>query len=255
MGAAKRKLKAASTEVKVIKHKYKEKSIKLNIVQNKYDLVSSFLSAKHSKNIPLEKFKSLLAHDFIEFANNESSLAEEAKAILILQDVEKRLETITSFPSIFNKNIVAVGGGFSAGKSEFINSFFIDNKIKLPVGINPVTAIPTYITTGEKNLITGYSYKGGMVELSPTLYKQLSHDFIKSLGFNLKDIAPIMAIETPMKSYENICFIDTPGYNPSNTGYTDSDSDTSKEYLEHADTLLWTIGIDTNGTINPLLSL
>jgi GTPase SAR1 family protein len=144
---------------------------------------------------------------------------------------------------------VAVGGGFSAGKSEFINSFFIDKSIKLPVGINPVTAIPTYITVGEKNAIKGYSYKGGMVEITPKLYGKLSHDFIKSLGFNLKDIAPLMSIETPMESYENICFIDTPGYNPSNTGYTQDDGKTSKEYLEHANTLLWVIGIDTNGTI------
>ena len=187
--------------------------------------------------------------NLLDFANEESSLAEEAKAILMLQDVEKRLQNITSFPSIYNKNIVAVGGGFSAGKSEFINSFFIDNEIKLPVGINPVTAIPTYITVGEINLISGYSYRGGIVKLSSSIYKKLSHDFIKSLGFNLKDIAPVMAIETPMESYNNLCFIDTPGYNPSNTGYTDNDINTSMEYLQHANTLLWTIGIDTNGTI------
>jgi len=221
----------------------------LNDVQSKYNLVSKFLNAIPFENDSLHKFKSLITNDFIEFANNESALAEEAKALILLQDVEKRLEKITSFPSIYNKNIIAVGGGFSAGKSEFLNSFFTDKQIKLPVGINPVTAIPTYITVGKTNTIKGYSYKGGIVELSSELYKKLSHDFIKSLGFNLKDIAPIMAIETPMESYENICFIDTPGYNPSNTGYTNNDGETSKEYLAHADTLLWTIGIDTNGTI------
>jgi len=225
------------------------KNTELNIVQNKYNLISKFLDSTQLKNDSLEKFKVLINNDFMEFANNESALAEEAKALLLLQDVEKRLENITSFPSIYNKNIVAVGGGFSAGKSEFLNSFFIDNQIKLPVGINPVTAIPTYITVGDTNNIRGHSYNGGVVELDPGLYKQLSHDFIKSLCFNLKDIAPVMAIETPMKSYKNICFIDTPGYNPSNTGYTENDLNTSREYLEHANTLLWTIGIDTNGTI------
>ena len=221
----------------------------LNHIENKYNLVSKFLDAKPLENDSLQKFKLLINDDFIQFANDESSLAEEAKALLLLQDVEKRLEEITSFPSIYNKNIVAVGGGFSAGKSEFLNSFFIDKHIKLPVGINPVTAIPTYITVGKTNIIKGYSYKGGVIELSSKLYNQLSHDFIKSLGFNLKDIAPIMAIETPMESYNNICFIDTPGYNPSNTGYSSNDRNTSKEYLEHANTLLWVIGIDTNGTI------
>jgi len=224
-------------------------SIELNIVQDKYNLVSSFLDVKPVKNESFEKFKFLIANDFIKFANNESALAEEAKALLLLQDIENRLEKITIFSSIYNKNIVAVGGGFSAGKSEFLNSLFLDKQIQLPVGINPVTAIPTYITVGKENQIKGYSYKGGVIELSASLYKQLSHDFINSLGFNLKDIAPIMAIETPMESYANICFIDTPGYNPSNAGYTNNDAQTSQEYLEHANILLWTIGMDTNGTI------
>ena len=124
----------------------KQKIDTLNIVNSKYDLVSSFLGANPPKNEAMAKFKYLITHDFIEFANNESALAEEAKALLILQDVEKRLQDIVTFPSIYNKNIVALGGGFSAGKSEFINSFFIDKEIKLPVGLNPVTAIPTYIT-------------------------------------------------------------------------------------------------------------
>ena len=236
-------------KIDILKQGIMDKQLRLDIINNKYNLVSSFLGANPPKNGAMDKFKNLITDDFIEFANSESSLSEEAKALLMLQDVEKRLQDIITFPSIYNKNIVAVGGGFSAGKSEFINSFFIDNEIKLPVGINPVTAIPTYITVGDKNSIKGYSYKGGVVNLSAKLYKELSHDFIKSLGFNLKDIAPIMAIETPMESYENICFIDTPGYNPANTGYTDGDEDTSKEYLKHANTLLWTIGIDTNGTI------
>lgn len=236
-------------EIEEINIILQEKTKSLSLLNDKYSLVSNFLNANPSQNEAMENFKHLIASDFIEFANNESALAEEAKALLILQDVEKKLQEIITFPAIYNKNIVAVGGGFSAGKSAFLNSLFVDKSIRLPEGINPVTAIPTYITVGEKNLIKGYSYKGGVVDLSAKIYGELSHDFIKSLGFNLKDIAPIMAIETPMESYENICFIDTPGYNPANTGYTDSDADTSKEYLKHANTLLWTIGIDTNGTI------
>jgi len=235
--------------INLIKNSLDDFENNFNKLENKYDLIANFLNAKPLKNSSLQQFKSLIANDFIKFANKESALAEEAEALLLLQNVEKRVEEITSFPSIYNKNIVAVGGGFSAGKSEFLNTFFIDKEIKLPVGINPVTAIPTYITMGKINTIKGYSYKGGVVELSSELYKQLSHDFIKSLGFNLKEIAPIMSIETPMDFYDNICFIDTPGYNPSDTGYTGNDDKTAKKYLDHANTLLWTIGIDTNGTI------
>ena len=249
LSSTEKELHAQKEETVDVKNKLQNTTQTLDKIQAKYDLVRGFLSAKASPSDAFIEFQKLLNKDFLDFANEESSLAEEAKAILMLQDVEKRLNDIVSFPAIYNKNIVAVGGGFSAGKSAFLNSLFIDKQLKLPVGINPVTAIPTYITTEKESKIKGYSYNGGIVELSLEQYRELSHDFIKSLGFNLKDIAPLMAIETQMESHNNICFIDTPGYNPSDSGFTDSDNNTSKEYLEHSNTLLWTIGIDTNGTI------
>lgn len=225
-----------------------EKINKLDFLSNKYNLVSSILNATPPKNDAIEKLHYLITHDFVEFSNKEFPLAEEAKALFILQNIEKKLQNIIDFPLIYNKTIVGIGGGFSAGKSEFINSFFIDKQMKLPVGINPVTAIPTYIIAGKESSIKAYSYKGGVANLSASLYKKLSHNFIKSLGLNLKDIAPVIAIETPMESYENICFIDTPGYNSANTGYTNNDKETSTKYLKQANILLWVIDI-AQGTI------
>lgn len=231
---------------KTLINNHEELNQKHSQVTTKYDLVSKILGAKSADNESMEYFNLLAENDFIEFANEESSLAEEAKAILMLQNIQRELQMISSFPSTYNKNIVAVGGGFSAGKSEFISSFFTDKTIKLPIGIKPVTAIPTYITNGNEHLIKGYSYKGGSVNISAQLYAELSHDFIKSFDFNLKDIVPFMAIETPIKHYEHLCFIDTPGYNPSNTGTTEGDHKTANEYLESANVLLWVIGLDAS---------
>lgn len=226
-----------------------------NKVVTKYDLVSSILAAKNIDNKAMVEFKYLVENDFLEFANQESSLAEEAKALLMLQNIQIELQMISSIPSIYNKNIVAVGGGFSAGKSEFISSFFSDKTIKLPIGIKPVTAIPTYISNGNEHIIKGYSYKSGSVDISSKLYAELSHDFIKSFSFNLKDIVPMIAIETKIKGYNNICFIDTPGYNPTDTGTTDSDHQTASEYLENANVLLWVIGLDASDGAIPASDL
>ena len=226
-----------------------------NEVTTKYDLICNILSAKSIDNQSMMEFEHLVENDFLDFANEESSLAEEAKALLMLQNIQRELQMISSFPSIYNKNIVAVGGGFSAGKSEFISSFFSDKTIKLPIGIKPVTAIPTYISNGDEHIIKGYSYKGGSVDISRKLYAELSHDFIKSFSFNLKDIVPMMAIETKIKGYNNICFIDTPGYNPTNTGTTDSDHQTASEYLENANVLLWVIGLDASDGAIPASDL
>ena len=68
-------------------------------------------------------------------------MANEAEAILKLQSIEKELELITIYPNLYQKSVIAIGGGFSSGKSSFINSLIIDKKVKLPEGINPTTAL------------------------------------------------------------------------------------------------------------------
>lgn len=224
-------------------------------VKVKYELVGSILSAKNPDNEAVREFVSLVEEDFLLFANQEGSLTEEAKALLMMQNVQKELQMVSRFPSIYNKNVIAVGGGFSAGKSEFISSFFSDKSIRLPIGIKPVTAIPTYISSGDDHLIKGYSFKGGAVDISPEMYGKLSHDFIKSFNFNLKDILPMMAIETAMDGYENICFIDTPGYNPTDTGTTGADYQTASEYLDNANVLLWVVGLDASDGAMPASDL
>jgi len=219
--------------------------------EDKYNFITSILSAKKSDNEYLREFQSLFNNEFLPFANKESSLADEADAVLIMQSIEGELKIIADCSHIYGKSIVAIGGGFSAGKTEFVSSFFKNKDVKLPIGINPVTAIPTYIINGKSSVIKGFSNNGGIVNLNIEEYKQLSHDFIKSLGFNLKSIMPMMAIETPIKFYDNICFIDTPGYNSAATddGFTSEDKKCALEYLEEANGLIWMIGLDSNGTI------
>ena len=222
-----------------------------NSLSEKFNLISNILSAKPNSDPGVQKFKYLLYGDFLEFANEESSLAEEAKAILIMQSIEKDLQLIIDFPAVYNKNKIAIGGGFSSGKSAFVNSFFDTNDIKLPIGIEPVTAIPTYVVSSTDNSIKGHSSKGGSVEIEQKFYEHLSHNFVKSLNFNLKDIMPFITIGTPLKPeyFKNVCLIDTPGYDPALAdGFTDEDKKTAFEYLEQADSLIWMIGLDSGGT-------
>lgn len=227
-------------------------SSKLEHMKNKQRLVSSLLSSK-SDNEGLKEYKRVLKNDFIDFANYEESLANEAEAILKLQAIEKELEVITAYPDLHKKNTVAVGGGFSAGKSEFISSFF-HSGVKLPIGINPTTAIPTYVMSTKENKVIACSNNGGIVDLKKIdddFHSKLSHDFIKSFDFNLKEIMPLMIVGTKIEQ-ENICFIDTPGYNPPNSDetYTQEDIHTAKEFLSNASSFIWLIGADANGTIS-----
>lgn len=220
----------------------------------KNQLISKLL-ASSSDNHGLCLYKDVLQKDFFNFANKEESLANEAEAIFKLQSIEKELELITVYPNLYKKSVVAVGGGFSAGKSRFINSFLDDTKIKLPEGVNPTTAIPTFVMHNDNNQFIGCNHNGGVVdlyELDENFHSKLSHDFIKSFEFNLNKIMPFMIIGTAINKFENLCFIDTPGYNPSDIdgGFTSEDKHTAEEFLGNSEVLLWLIGLDSNGTIS-----
>ncbi|GAA9554568.1 acyl carrier protein [Helicobacter pylori] len=211
-------------------------------LKERYDLIARILNAK-TNNEGLEEYQSILDDEFLEFASGVDSLKEKEIALLMLQEIQKELQLVASYPSLFQKTIVAVGGGFSAGKSTFLNNL-LGLKLKLPEDMNPTTAIPTYCLKGKKEVLMGFSQNGGMVELP---HLKFDHQFLESLGFNLKEIMPFMLLSTPSVPFEFLCFIDTPGYNPGNQGYTGGDKEASKESLKHAKYILWLISCERGG--------
>ncbi len=211
-------------------------------LKERYDLIARILNAR-IENEGLEKYQSVLYNEFLEFASGVDSLKEKEIALLTLQEIKKELQLVASYPSLFQKTIVAVGGGFSAGKSTFLNNL-LGLKLKLPEHIDPTTAIPTYCLKGKREVLMGFSQNGGMVELPHLAF---DHQFLKSLGFNLKEIMPFMLLSAPSVPFEFLCFIDTPGYNPGNQGYTGGDKEASKESLKHAQYILWLISCERGG--------
>ncbi len=211
-------------------------------LKERYDLIARILNAK-MKNEGLEEYQSVLDNEFLEFASGVDSFKEKEIALLTLQEIKKELQLVASYPSLFQKNMVAVGGGFSAGKSTFLNNL-LDLKLKLPEDINPTTAIPTYCLKGKKEVLMGFSQNGGVVELP---YLTFDHQFLESLGFNLKEIMPFMLLSAPSVPFEFLCFIDTPGFNSAKQGYTDGDEQASKESLKHAEHILWLISCERGG--------
>ncbi|RVZ96206.1 acyl carrier protein [Helicobacter pylori] len=211
-------------------------------LKERYDLIARILNAK-IENEGLEEYQQILDNEFLDFASGVDSLKEKEIALLMLQEIQKELQWVASYPSLFQKTIVAVGGGFSAGKSTFLNNL-LGLKLKLPEDMNPTTAIPTYCLKGKKEVLMGFSQNGGMVELP---HLKFDHQFLESLGFNLKEIMPFMLLSAPSAPFEFLCFIDTPGYNPGNQGYTGGDKEASKESLKHAKHILWLISCERGG--------
>jgi len=121
----------------------------------------------------------------------------------------------------------------------------------LPTGINPVTAIPTYVMPGDALVIEGHTFKGAHVPLTPEIYSRLTHDFISEMGFNVKEIMPYVVLQSPMRKLEHIAFIDMPGYNPAQSDVVDTaaDLDIASAALTEADAVIWLLGLDSNGTL------
>ncbi|WP_181331187.1 dynamin family protein [Helicobacter pylori] len=215
--------------------------VEKNVVELKerYDLIARVLNSR-IENEGLEEYQSVLNNEFLEFSNGVDSLKEKEIALLALQEIKKELQLVAGYPSLFHKNMAAVGGGFSAGKSTFLNNL-LGLKLKLPEDTLPTTAIPTYCFKGKKEVLMGFSQNAGMVELPHLTF---DHNFLNSLGFNLKEIMPLMFLSTPSAPFEFLCFIDTPGYNPSNQGCTGGDKQASKKYLKHAKHILWLISCE-----------
>jgi exonuclease VII small subunit len=223
-----------------------EQDIKLR----NFDLVSDALKAMSVANSFIDEFDSLIKNDFVKFCDIEPGL-NDTIPLQKLQHILKEMRTIANCPALHSKGIGAVGGGYSSGKSSFLNSFLTGSTIRLAEGIRPVTAIPSYVMYNDKPLINGITYKGGLFEISHEVYNAISHEFLKSFTFNLKEIILYTTVLVPIKKelFADICLIDTPGYNPPGSGTLEHDFEMAKEYIKDAGFLIWMVGLDTNGTM------
>jgi GTPase SAR1 family protein len=214
-----------------------------------FDLVSDALKAESVKSDSLEKFKELIDTEFIPFCSAEPAV-NSAETLQKLQFLLKEMRLVANFPSLHSKTVGAIGGGFSSGKSSFINSFIKEEGIRLAEGMLPVTAIPSYVVHDSRQYVNGITYKGGRFEIALDMYKTITHELLKSFSFNLKEIILYTTVLCPMDEelFGSICLIDTPGYNPAASGAAESDFSTASEYIKDANFLIWMIGLDVNGT-------
>ncbi len=161
------------------------------------------------------------------------------------------------YDKLIGKNIIALGGGFSSGKSSFLNALM--GKRVLPADIDPSTSVPTYIVRGEKHHVMGINVFDSKVFMEPKDIKKIAHGFGEvededdekitdavTLGHVLENIF----FSTPLHQYENIAFLDTPGYSkPDSEKYSaKTDEQIARGQLNSSNYILWFVQADA-GTI------
>lgn len=147
---------------------------------------------------------------------------------------------------------IAVGGGYSAGKSSFLNAITGIGSM-LPTGIDPVSIVNTYLNCNsglQKIIIRGENLKKASVLLNEDVLASIQHSSKSKIY--IASVLNKLVIDIPVEAFlDNITFIDTPGYNNSadkNQENDITDKDTALKAINEADALFWCIDIDA-GTV------
>ncbi len=162
-----------------------------------------------------------------------------------------RLSEREKLRKIGSKTVVSLGGEFSAGKSNFINSIANIDGL-LPEAQSPTTSIPTYIIHGNKDRIVANSIYGYSVELTEEEMQALTHEFYEYYNVGFSAFIESIVIETPDFSLDsNIAMLDTPGYNKYDGETIERRTVTDRikafEQLKITDFLIWLINIENGG--------
>lgn len=151
---------------------------------------------------------------------------------------------------------VAVGGGYSSGKSSFLNNITEIGAV-LPTGIEPVSVINTYLFFSDKVtklMVSGKNCKGHVVKLNREVLDCIQHSskskvYVSSV---LDELYINIPVSKEREYLKGLVFIDTPGYNNSDNANKENgktDSDTASDAWKNSDALFWCIDAEA-GTIS-----
>lgn len=151
-----------------------------------------------------------------------------------------------------NHTQIVVAGGFSSGKSSFLNRLTNSANL-LPTGVEPVSVVKTYLyCSKECRTITvkGVNQKNVLVNLDPGVLQAIQH--AKSSNIYLASVLDKLFVEVPSTGLDGIVFIDTPGYNNSdraNQSNGKTDKETAEEALSEGNVLFWLIDCERGTTV------
>ena len=169
----------------------------------------------------------------------------------------EKFRDFISYDKLIGKNIIALGGGFSSGKSSFLNTLM--GVSVLPSDIDPSTSVPTYIVKGETHEVMGVNVFDAKIYMEPKYIKKIAHGFgemededdkIVSKSVTLGHVLDNIFFSTPLHKYENIAFLDTPGYSkPDSEKYSaKTDEQIARGQLNSSNFIIWFVKADS-GTI------
>jgi GTPase Era involved in 16S rRNA processing len=215
-------------------------NIYLSEPQKGLELCSNILSVgKVPFQDALDRIDTIL-NEFMSLSQNDTNKMG-VKVYKELMAIREDIVNLLSFSKLENHYTIAVGGGFSSGKSTFLNQV-LSLKNVLPTDTNPTTSISSYITYAKKESFVALNNFNNIIELDKDAIQAISHAFHKKYNLSFSHILKLISIETPELSYKNVVFLDTPGYSKSD----EIDEDVAREHLRNTDFLIWLVDSQTS---------
>lgn len=199
----------------------------------------------------LLRFHHLIHDDFLTISSQDDFPGKTA-AFRELLGLQEALTDIVAFPYLATKTIIGVGGGFSVGKSRFLNT--LCGISLLPEALEPSTAIPTYLTHGNKQSIVALNAFNFEAELDVPALNAVSHAFHhhyrdalgEDVGF--AHMLRVLMIQQPHFVWQNLALLDTPGYSKADAHTNQSDAELAQQQLSEADHIIWLVSAK-NGSV------
>lgn len=234
------------TELEETNIKLEEKEETINNHKKAIDehkKVLDILSDRPKKNEQTEAFDKMrivyndLINKCIEYDLPSGKLFKNFDELL------EKIEDAINFPLFYHKNIIALCGQFSSGKTSMINSFLKDNI--LPTSIEPTTAINTFVINDEEEGLYIRNCFSGKTKVD---YDFVTHTFTKEYDKDVHSMVKYVSLHTQKLKYENIALLDTPGYTGQGQEATEDDSNIAMKGIAQADNIIWVVSME-NGTI------
>ncbi len=203
----------------------------------------------------LDEIESFIKDDFVVFSQKDSP----PNSLTLYSAFEYEFSKFEEFavtPSLSSKNIVGIGGAFSSGKSTFINSFILKDNL-LPWGTDPSTSVPTYVINGNDLEIKMLNIFNRVFAITNEEIRLINHDFATKYKVSLAGLVKSIFVTNNSIGYDNIAFLDTPGFFKDKKFYYSENTDDkiALEQLNSCNYIIWMIDISKGELTKPSLEV
>lgn len=166
----------------------------------------------------------------------------------------ERFKEFILFDKLIGRNVVALGGMFSSGKSSFLNSLLGEEL--LPSDITPSTSVPAYLIHDTESIVYGINAFESKIIMQPEEVSLIAHGFGKdgnnSTEITLGHLLRSLFISSSTLPFQHIALLDTPGYTKSEKSdhSKKTDEKMARTQLNSANFILWFVPIESGAVSN-----